>query len=117
VEQLRNEGWPVASLYGLSDWPGTTTAGFGQIALLNHAPHPNAAKLFANWIAAKEGSELLARALNVVPARNDIDELSFLPPEMIPRPGVNYFDTYDWRFTVTTKEEVRLRIKELLRTR
>ncbi len=117
VEQLRSEGWPVASLYGLSDWPGTTTAGFGQIALLNHAPHPNAAKLFANWIAAKEGSETLARALNVVPARNDIDERSFLPPQMIPRPGVSYFDTFDWQFTVTTKEEVRLRMKELLRAR
>jgi len=117
VEHLRNEGWPVLSLYGLSDWPGATTAGFGQLALLSTAPHPNAAKVFANWIASKEGSEILARSLIVVPARNDIDELSFLPSEVIPRPGVNYFDTYDWQFTVTTKEEVRLRIKELLRTR
>jgi iron(III) transport system substrate-binding protein len=117
VERLRNEGWPVLSLYGLTDWPGATTAGFGQLALLNNAPHPNAAKVFANWIASKEGSEILARSLIVVPARNDIDELSFLPPELIPRPGVNYFDTYDWQFTVTTKEEVRLRIKELLRAR
>jgi iron(III) transport system substrate-binding protein len=117
VERLSKEGWPVLPLYSLSDWPGTTTAGFGQIALLSHAPHPNAAKLFANWIASKEGSETFARALNVVPARNDIDELSFLPAEMIPRPGVDYFDTYDWQFTVTTKEEVRLRMKELLRAR
>jgi len=117
VEHLNKEGWPVLPLYGLSDWPGTTTAGFGQIALLSHAPHPNAAKLFANWLASKEGSEILARALNVVPARNDIDELSFLPSEMIPSPGINYFDTYDWQFTVTTKEEVRLRMKEILRGR
>jgi iron(III) transport system substrate-binding protein len=117
VEQLHTEGLSVLPVYNLSDWPGTTTAGFGQVALLDHAPHPNAAKLSANWIASKEGSEILARALNVVPARNDIDELSFLPAEMIPRPGVSYFDTYDWQFTVTTKEEVRLRIKELLRAR
>lgn len=117
VEALRKEGWPVQPLYSLSDWPGTTTAGFGQIAELDHAPHPNAAKLFVNWIASKEGSEILARALNVVPARNDIDEVSFLPGELIPRPGVTYFDTYDWQFTVTTKEKVRLRMKELLQTR
>ncbi len=117
VEHLNKEGWPVLPVYSLSDWPGTTTAGFGQIALLGHAPHPNAAKLFANWIASKEGSEIFARALNVVPARNDIDAQSFLPPELIPRPGVSYFDTYDWQFTVTTKEEVRLRMKELLRAR
>jgi iron(III) transport system substrate-binding protein len=117
MEQLRKDGWPVLPLYSLTDWPGTTTAGFGQLAMLNNAPHPNAAKLFANWIASKEGSEVLARSLTVVPTRNDIDELSFLPPEMIPRPGVNYFDTYDWLFTVTTKEEVRIRAKELLRAR
>jgi iron(III) transport system substrate-binding protein len=116
VEQLRREGLPVVALYSLPDWPGTITAGFGQIALLNNAPHPNAAKIFANWMSSKEGSEILARALNVVPTRNDIDE-SFLPPEMIPRPGVTYFDTYEWQFTVTTKEEVRLRMKELLRAR
>jgi iron(III) transport system substrate-binding protein len=70
VEQLRKDGWPVLPLYSLTDWPGTTTAGFGQLAMLNNAPHPNAAKLFANWIASKEGSEVLARSLTVVPTRN-----------------------------------------------
>ena len=117
VEKLRKDGFPVLPLYGLSDWPGTTTAGFGQVAELNHAPHSNAAKLFVNWIASKEGSEILARALDVVPARNDIDAASFLPPEMIPRTDVAYFDTYDWQFTVTKKEEVRLRMKELMQAR
>jgi iron(III) transport system substrate-binding protein len=117
VEKLRKDGFPVLPLYSLSDWPGTTTAGFGQVAQLSHEPHPNAAKLFVNWIASKEGSEILARALNVVPARNDIDEASFLPPELIPRPGVAYFDTFDWQFTVTKKEEVRLRMKELMQAR
>jgi iron(III) transport system substrate-binding protein len=117
VEQLERDGLPVLPLYGLSDWPGTTTAGFGQVAMLNHAPHPNAAKVFANWIASREGSEVLARALTVVPARSDIDASSFIPAEMIPRPGVSYFDTYDWQFTVTTKEQVRLRIKDMLQKR
>ena len=117
VEQLARDGLPVLSIYGLAGWPGTTTAGFGQVAMLMHAPHPNAAKVFANWIASKEGSEVLAHALNVVPARNDIDALSFLPPKMIPRPGVSYFDSYDWQFTMTTKEQIRLRMKDLLQGR
>ncbi len=46
--------------------------------------------------------------------RNDIDEKSFLPAGAIPQPGGKYFDTYDWEFTVTTKEKVRLRMKELM---
>jgi hypothetical protein len=47
--------------------------------------------------------------------RNDIDELSYLAPELVPKTGVEYFDTYDWEFTITTKEQARLRVKELLR--
>ena len=93
---------------------GEKMAGFGQIALLNGAPHPNAAKVFINWMASKEGSEIFARAMTVAPTRNDIDEKSFLPERVIPKPGVKYFDTYDWEFTVTTKEKVRLRMKELM---
>lgn len=115
AEQLRKEGLPIAPL-SLPDLPELVSAGFGQIALLNQAPHPNAAKIFLNWMASKEGSEIFARAMSVAPTRSDIDE-GFLPPEVIPRAGVNYFDTYDWEFTVTTKEKVRLRMKELLQTR
>ncbi len=114
VEQLRKEGMPISPLDSLADLPGEISAGFGQVALLNQTPHPNAAKIFVNWLASKEGSEIFARAMGVSPTRSDIDE-SFLPPEIIPRPGVVYFDTYDWEFTVTKKEEVRLRMKELLR--
>jgi iron(III) transport system substrate-binding protein len=93
-----------------------TSAGFGQVAVLNQAPHPNAARVFANWLASKEGSEIFARAKIAAPLRNDIDE-SFLPPEIIPRPEVTYFDSNGWEFTTTTKEQVRRRMQELLHAR
>jgi hypothetical protein len=51
----------------------------------------------------------------MVPVRNDIDASAFMPPEVIPKPGVNYFDPYLYEFTVTTKEDARRNIKELLR--
>jgi iron(III) transport system substrate-binding protein len=117
VERLKKEGLPVEAVYNLSDMPGTLSAGVGEVALMDHAPHPNAAKLFANWIASKEGLEVYARARTEAATRNDIDELSFLPPEIIPRPGVNYFDTFGWDFTLSTKEEVRLRMKDLMKQR
>jgi iron(III) transport system substrate-binding protein len=114
VEELRKEGMPIAPLDTLTDLRAEISAGFGQVALLNQAPHPNAARIFVNWLASKEGSGIFAHAMGVAPTRNDIDE-SFVPPEIIPRPGVTYFDTYDWEFTVTTKEKIRLRMKEVLR--
>jgi iron(III) transport system substrate-binding protein len=113
VEKLRKEGIPITILENLSDLYPEISASFGQVALLDNAPHPNAAKVFVNWVASKEGSEVFNRAMGTVPTRNDIDE-SFLPPEIIPREGVKYFDTYDWEFTVTKKEIVRQRMKELL---
>jgi iron(III) transport system substrate-binding protein len=116
VEQLRKEGLPISPLGSLTDLPEAISGGFGQVGLLNHAPHRNAARIFVNWIASKQGSEIFAHATGVAPTRNDIDE-SFLPPEIVPRAGVSYFDTFEWNFTVTTKEEIRLRMKELLRGR
>lgn len=116
VEKLRAEGVPVSILRNLPDLYSEISAGFGQVALIDNAPHPNAAKVLVNWIASKEGNELFNRAMGTVPTRNDIVE-DFVPPEIIPKDGVKYFDTYDWEFTVTKKEQVRERMKELLSTR
>jgi iron(III) transport system substrate-binding protein len=117
VERLKKDGLPVDAVYNLSDMPSTLSAGIGELAVIDHAPHPNAAQLFANWIASKEGLETFARARTESPVRSDIDERSFLPAEIIPRPGVNYFDTFEWNFTLRTKEQVRLRMKELMKQR
>jgi iron(III) transport system substrate-binding protein len=114
IERLRTEGMPVMTIYGLEDMPGTVSGG-DQLGLLDRAPHPNAAQVFVNWMASKEGSEIYGRALKMVPTRNDVDE-SFVPPEVIPKPGTNYFDVYDYNFTVTIKEEARRRVKDILRS-
>jgi ABC-type Fe3+ transport system substrate-binding protein len=35
--------------------PGTVYSGGDVVALFNRAPHPNAAKLFVNWLLSKDG--------------------------------------------------------------
>jgi iron(III) transport system substrate-binding protein len=114
VEEMRKEGLPLVSVHSLPDLPGTVTVGNGLIGLFKNAPHPNAARLFINWLASKEGLEVYARAAKWPTTRNDIDEKSFVAEDSIPEPGVNYFDLSDWEFTVTKKEQARVRIKELL---
>jgi ABC-type Fe3+ transport system substrate-binding protein len=103
---------PVDTIYSLDDMPGSISGG-NVVSLMDRAPHPNAARIFVNWMASKEGSEIYGRALKMVPARSDIDAESFMPAEAIPKQGVKYFDTYDWNFTVTTKGEVRRRMRDL----
>jgi ABC-type glycerol-3-phosphate transport system substrate-binding protein len=115
MEKLRNEGIAVHPIYERSDLPGSTSAGVGQLALMANAPHPNAAKLFINWMASKEGLELFSRTRGGAPTRTDIDATSWMPVENIPKPGVEYFDTYNWEFTLSTKEKIRERMGEILR--
>ena len=112
VKRMQDDGFPVMSIYHLPGLPSKVSAGQGMVTLMNKAPHPNAVRVFLNWLASKEGLEVYARAFNHPVTRNDIDE-SFLVPEEIPRPGGNYFDTSNWA-TVTVKEKVMLHMKELL---
>ena len=117
VERLRHEGLPVKAVYRLSDMPGTLSAGVGQMALFDRAPHPNAARLFANWMASKEGLEIYARARGAAPTRNDIDALSFLPAEIIPQAGAAYFDMHSWEAAVVERQKVQALMKEMLKSR
>jgi len=116
VKRFKDEGFPVAIVYNLPGLPSRVTAGNGLVALLNKAPHPNAARVFLNWIASKEGIGVLSRGYLYPTTRNDVDE-SFIPAEQIPRSGVEYFDGQGWEWAVTKKKQALLRIRELLRSR
>ena len=113
VVKMRADGMPLALLQGFSDLDREVSGGSGLLGLLANVPHPNAAKVFVNWIASKQGSEVYTRARGAVPTRNDIDE-SYLPPEVIPREGVRYFDNQDWNYTVTQKEEARRAVSKIM---
>jgi iron(III) transport system substrate-binding protein len=114
IERLRAEGMPVKAIFALEDMPGAISGG-NMVALLDKAPHPNAARVFGNWMASKEAGEIYGRALKMVPARSDIDAASFMPIECIPKSGVNYFDVYDYKFTTVTNAESRRRMRDILR--
>ena len=113
VEKMIKEGFPLKEVFGFGDMPPALTGSPWMLTLMHKAPHPNAAKVFLNWIVAKEGLEIYSRAEGRASLRTDLDESS-ISAEELPRPGVNYFDTYDWQFTVSEKEKVRLRLKEIL---
>ena len=113
VDRLQKEGFPIAKA-SPADVMDMITAASGLLAIINRAPHPNAARVFVNWLASKEGSEVFSRAQLHATTRTDVDE-SFLPPEVVPQRGVKYFDSYDWEFTLSTKEKVRNLLAKLLK--
>ena len=49
------------------------TVGSGALSLVKNAPHPNAAKIFINWILSKEGQEIFGKATGQGSRRLDVD--------------------------------------------
>ena len=116
VKRMQAQGIPVSNIYSFPEVGGRTTAGTGMVLLVNRAPHPNAARVFINWIASKEGLEVYARAYGHAVTRNDINEISFLPPEEIPSPELNYRVGDTWSAIKDQKKVISL-MKEILKSR
>ncbi len=115
LERLRKQGLPIQAVYQLGDMGGTVSSGIGQMGLVDHAPHPNAAKVFVNWMASKEGLEVFSRARGEAPTRNDIDATAYLPAEFVPKPGVKYYDVHDWTTAVAARKKVMGIMRKLLK--
>lgn len=67
VERMKASGAPI-------DWvrfKGPTISAINAISIPERAPHPNAARLFVDFVLSKEGQSLL-RGLRRIPARSDV---------------------------------------------
>jgi len=90
----------------LPDAPNSVGGGFGIVVVLNKAPHPNAARVFANWMATSEAMTVYGQTQDQVPVRNDVNP-TWMPPQLIPKPGVKYLNTYDYKFVTQQRLQIR----------
>jgi iron(III) transport system substrate-binding protein len=88
------------------------TAGTGVLAVPQGAPHPNAAKVYINWLLSAEGQGLWAKSTGVPSFRQDAPREGVLDV-MVPKPGKEYFDTYTEDFA-RKQSEAGQYIKTLL---
>ncbi len=91
VALFKKDGAAILQLPPPEEGIGITT-GFGGLALIDNPAHPNAAKLFINWLLSKEGLTVYTRAGDIHSRRLDVPT-DFLTPEIVRQPGVKYFDT------------------------
>jgi iron(III) transport system substrate-binding protein len=89
-----------------SDLPTATAGGYGIVSLWNQAPHPNAAKVFANWIASKDGVSVYGAIDQSAPVRNDVDASAWVPQHLIPKPGGDYFDTFEYKYVMEQRQPI-----------
>jgi ABC-type Fe3+ transport system substrate-binding protein len=67
-------GLPIKPLPSLKDGTYPVT-GSGTLAVIKNPPHPNASKLFINWLLSREGQEIYQKALGEPTRRLDVDSL------------------------------------------
>src|SRR5262245_22505766 len=65
-------GLPVQSLPEVKE--GTyTSCGSGALSIIKASPHPNATKVFVNWLLSKEGQEVYGKAMGQATRRLDVE--------------------------------------------
>jgi ABC-type Fe3+ transport system substrate-binding protein len=49
------------------------SGGYGHLTILKNPPHPNATRVFVNWLLSRDGQEVFARGMGVGSRRYEID--------------------------------------------
>ncbi len=62
------------------------TSSFANVALVDRAPHPNAAIVFLNWLLSQETSAQIQTRMGIPSTRADVDRSNVLPGT-VPEPG------------------------------
>jgi iron(III) transport system substrate-binding protein len=67
IDKAAKQGLPVEAIAPEKLKEGATIGGGGSsvLALINRAPHPNAAKVFVNWYLSRAGQSVWQRVMNV----------------------------------------------------
>lgn len=79
------------------------------ISLLKNAPHPNAAKVYINWILSQEGQAVYHSAQGSWSGRKDVVLNS--TPSKKPEPGVEYFNSNAEEFLVKQPEQMKMALE------
>jgi iron(III) transport system substrate-binding protein len=98
VDVLKKQGLPVDT-FGPTVFKegGGLVQQFGTLALVNRAPHPNAAKVFINWLLSRKGQTALQK--RTATAESPADSLRIdiskdeVPYQSRRLDGVKYLDT------------------------
>jgi len=65
-------GLPIKPMPDLKEG-SYTSCGSGALTVVKHSPHPNATKVFINWLLSREGQEIYSKAMGQATRRLDVD--------------------------------------------
>ena len=93
VEAIR-KGIPVKQIPGDTfSEGGYITSGNGAISVMRDPPHPNATKVYMDWLLSREGSYAWSKGAGFASMRADVPS-DHVYDYLVPKPGVDYQDNY-----------------------
>lgn len=101
VDDAKKQGLPVDEFedehLGINKL--NITAGFGSISTIDRAPHPNASKVFLNWLLSREGQTSWQRNVDSNSLRIDLPKGYITDwQKKVPQPGREYIMTDHHRY-------------------
>lgn len=93
VYEFKNLGMPIRYTEILKE--GTyITASNGTVAVMDKAPHPDAASVFLNWLLGKKGQTVYTISSSLASRRVDVPTDHLIEEHRPPKPGVSYSAEY-----------------------
>ncbi|HEX9661469.1 MAG TPA: extracellular solute-binding protein [Candidatus Binatia bacterium] len=92
VLDARKKGLPV-DLIDAPDDESYMSGGFGHVAVVNKAPHPQATMVFLNWLLSREGQLKWQEKSDNNSLRTDIPKNMLSDPTAIPKEKGRYMNT------------------------
>ncbi len=75
----------------------TTTAGNGALSVPRNPPHPNALKVYIDYLLSKQGQTEWSKAIGFASLRQDVPR-DHVDEHLIPKEGVQYLDSHLERY-------------------
>jgi iron(III) transport system substrate-binding protein len=92
VLEAKKKGLPV-DVIDAPDDESYMSGRFGHVAVVNKAPHPQAAKVFLNWLLSKDGQIKWQEKSDNNSLRIDIPKNMLSDPTAVPKPQGRYMNT------------------------
>ena len=95
---------------------GYMTAGQGTLSVANRAPHPNATKVYVNWLLSREGQLAYSKASGYVSRRVDVPQ-GHIRKGLIPKKDRKYIEIYRQQYQGKLKDEMNQFLKSVIGSR
>jgi len=109
TDEFRKAGAPITE-FSAEEGAGISS-GSDSLAMINRPAHPNATKVYINWLLSKEGQTVVSTSSGIMSARTDVTR-DHVDPVLIPDPKKQYIFSDDEEFLLKAEED-RLKAVEI----